>query len=943
MNRLSEQTMRRFGFVSSRGGRRRRATFALHGSGPWLEVLEDRTLLSLDLNNIQNLKALAVSAVQNVSITQDVATFNDTDSTAAASDFTASINWGDGSNPTAGTITEDASDVFHVTGTHAYAQSGSFPVTVTIKDVTNGTLYATNAFNQTNLVSSVAGMAGVTDPSLINPWGTSSSATSPIWVSDQGTGLATLYNPNGSPIKEALTVTIPAVGSPSGPTGQVFNTDTTTTDFTIPGPSGQVRSDFLFSALDGTIAGWNPASNGGSAAALTATTVTGAVFTGLAQATAGTTTYLYATDFTGTTGASGIDVFDPTFTNVSSTTFAGKFADPNAVAGYLPYNIAFLKGNLFVAYAQPSGIVTTGGGYIDEFDTSGNFLTRVYTDTAGTNLKGPWGMAIAPSGFGSFGGDLLVGSFGNATATSGNGTISVINLATTPGTLAGTLSSPNGTIANAGLWSLILGNGGSGGTSGTLYFTAGIDGQTQGLLGAIAFSPGAAATVAGLIPSATQPTVSTTEGLVFSGSVASFTNSDPISTVSQYTYVTIDWGDGTPQSAGTVSQPGGPGTAFLVSGTHTYGDAGVNGGIGHYPITVNLLDQNGLTLTIANTANVADVPLTVTGQLNPASDSGASNSDDITKVVQPDFIGTTNQPGATVTLYARAAGSAAPVVIGRGVSNANDAWSITANQALADGSYAITAIAVDSSGHTISGTTTIVPALVIDTVGPKVTNVSFGRLSGEILVTVQDYGGLDNAGVGLNLSSLIDANNYSLTKYNQHGPAAYLVTSISVTPGNLTGSQVVTLQFNSGKYVRGGHYFFTVHSVSPTDLTGVRDIAGNALDGEFYGYFPSGNNEPGGDFIAELDAVHHTIYAPKTVIGTATPVSPPGTLPSNTTIPTHNPGDPAPKSHEEPKTETKTEPAAVTKKTVAQASQSAAVKVITAFLKPLSSREHGGS
>jgi len=936
--------MRRVGFVSSRRDRRRRATFALHRSGSWLEVLEDRTLLSLDLNNVQNLKALAISTVQNVPITQDVATFNDTDSTAAPSNFTSSINWGDGSSPTAGTITEDASDLFHVTGTHTYAQPGSFPVTVTIKDVTNGTLFATNAFNQTNLVSSVAGMGGgMPDASLINPWGSSSSSTSPIWVSDQGTGLSTLYNPNASPIKQGLIVTIPGSVVPSGPTGQVNNADTATTDFTIPGPSGPARSIFLFATLDGRIVGWSPASNGGTSTALTATTVTGAAFTGLAQGSVGSTFYLYAADFTGTTGAHGIDVFDPTFTNVSGTTFAGKFTDPNAVAGYLPYNITLLNGNLFVAYAQPSGIVTTGGGYIDEFDTSGNFISRVYTDTTGTNLKGPWGMAIAPSGFGSFGGDLLVGSFGNAAATAGNGTITVLDLATTPATLVGTLSSPNGTIANAGLWSLILGNGHSGGTSGTLYFTAGIDGQTQGLFGAIAFTPGATATVAALIPSATQPTVSTTEGLVFSGPVASFTNSNPAATVGQYNYVTIDWGDGTPNSAGTVSQPGGAGTAFLVSGTHTYADAGVNGGIGHYPITVNLLDQNGLTLTIANTANVADVPLSVTGKLNPASDSGASNSDDITKVVQPNFIGTTNQPGATVTLYALAAGSAAPVVIGQGVSNANDAWSITANQALADGSYAITAIAVDSAGHTISGTTTIVPALVIDTVGPKVTNVSFARLSGEILVTIQDYGGPNNAGVGLNLSSLIDANNYSLTKYHQHGPAAFLVTSINVTPGTLTGSQLVTLQFNGGKTLRGGHYFFTVRSVSPTDLTGVRDIAGNALDGEFYGYFPSGNNEPGGDFIAELDAVHNTIYAPKTVIGTATPVSPPGTLPSNTTIPTQNPGDPAPKSHKVPKTEKKIGPVAVTKKTPAQPHRSAAVKAIAAILNPLRSRGHRGS
>ena len=129
--------------------------------------------------------------------------------------------------------------------------------------------------------------------------------------------------------------------------------------------------------------------------AVTAATVAGAAFTGLAQAsvTSGATTtyYLYAADFTGTTGANGIDVFDPTFTNVSSTTFAGKFVDPNAVAGFDPYNIALLNGNLYVAYAKPSGHRDAPGGYIDEFSTAGDFIKRIYTDTTGTNLTGPWG------------------------------------------------------------------------------------------------------------------------------------------------------------------------------------------------------------------------------------------------------------------------------------------------------------------------------------------------------------------------------------------------------------------------------------------------------------------------------------------------------------------------------------------------------------------------
>ena len=187
----------------------------------------------------------------------------------------------------------------------------------------------------------------------------------------------------------------------------------------------------------------------------------------------------------------------------------------------------------------------------------------------------------------------------------------------------------------------------------------------------------------------------------------------------------------------------------------------------------------------------------VIGKLNPASDSGTSNSDNITNVVQPNFVGTTVEPDVRVELYAQATGNSESVLIGQGVSDASGAWSITANQALADGSYAITAFATDSSGNLASGT--IVSDLVIDTVGPKVTSVSFDRLRGEIVVGIQDYGGLDNAGVGLNLSALIDANNYSLIKYRQLSPAAFLVTSITVTPGTLTGSQLVTLQFNGGK------------------------------------------------------------------------------------------------------------------------------------------------
>ena len=259
-------------------------------------------------------------------------------------------------------------------------------------------------------------------------------------------------------------------------------------------------------------------------------------------------------------------------------------------------------------------------------------------------------------------------------------------------------------------------------------------------------------------------------------------------------------------------------------------------------------------------------------------------------------------------------------MIGRGVSNANDAWSITANQALADGSYAITAIAVDSSGHTISSTTTIVPALVIDTVGPKVTNVSFARLSGEILVTIQDYGGPGNRGVGLNPSSLDRCQQLFIDQVPPAWSGRFSGDVHQRDSRHSRGIQLVTLQFNGGKYLRGGHYFFTVRSVSPTDRRAFATSPAMPLMVSSMGISRRATTIRGGDFIAELDAVHHIIFAPKTVIGTATPVSPPGTLPSNTTIPTHNPGDPTSKSHKQPTTAKakKIEPVTVTKKAVAQ-------------------------
>ena len=304
-----------------------------------------------------------------------------------------------------------------------------------------------DSFTQTNLVSDIPNLAAVTDPNLKNPWGVSFSATSPFWVSNQVSGNATLYNGLGA--ITPLVVTIPG----GSPTGQVFNA--AGTGFLVNGTT----ANFIFDTLNGTIAGWN----GGMTAVQMASTP-GAVYTGLAMGTSGTTPYIYAADTTGS-----IHVFNSSWTDVTSTTFAGKFTDPNAMAGYTPYNIQLIGSDLYVTYT------TNGpGGYIDVFDTSGNFIKRFAT---GGLLDMPWGLVIAPAGFGSFGDDLLVGNLASGEI-----------LAYDPNTDAflGAIDGSNGQpLVNPGLWALEVRTGGTGSDLGAVYFTAGIDGQKDGLFGKI--------------------------------------------------------------------------------------------------------------------------------------------------------------------------------------------------------------------------------------------------------------------------------------------------------------------------------------------------------------------------------------------------------------------------------------------------------------------------
>ena len=231
---------------------------------------------------------------------------------------------------------------------------------------------AASIFVQTNLASDVPGLAANTDSNLKNTWGSSFSATSPFWISDQGANVSTLYNVAGVP--QAL-----IVSTPPSPTGQVFDSSTGANSFLL---NNNVKATFIFDTLSGQIAGWNTGQ--GTTAQSVFTAMNGAVFTGLAIGNNGSADLLYASDF-----ANGkIDVFDAKF---NPTTLSGSFTDSNLPAGYSPYNIQTIGSSLYVEYdmvvnGRPSMVPNTG--IVDVYDLNGNFVRRFATNA---DLNSPLG------------------------------------------------------------------------------------------------------------------------------------------------------------------------------------------------------------------------------------------------------------------------------------------------------------------------------------------------------------------------------------------------------------------------------------------------------------------------------------------------------------------------------------------------------------------------
>lgn len=313
------------------------------------------------------------------------------------------------------------------------------------------------AVTRTDLLTNQPGQ----DPDLVNPWGMSHGPNTPIWVSDNGADVATLYTlPSVTRIQKApLVVHIPG----GAPTGQVFND---TNAFTVPTTTGSAL--FLFAGEGGGLSAWNMQAG---TSAVSVGTTPNAVYKGLALVHSPFGPLLLATDF----HENRIDVFDGSFTRLDVPLL---FHDPFLPRGYAPFNVAAIGGHVFVTYAKQDAdahddVAGRGHGFIDVYTTYGAFVRRLVSRG---DLDSPWGMVVAPPTFGRLAGSLLVGNFGN-------GRINGYDMAT--GRDEGQLHDAYGRpIVIDGLWGLIAGDGVTGGPD-TLWFSAGPDDEANGLLGTL--------------------------------------------------------------------------------------------------------------------------------------------------------------------------------------------------------------------------------------------------------------------------------------------------------------------------------------------------------------------------------------------------------------------------------------------------------------------------
>ena len=338
-------------------------------------------------------------------------------------------------------------------------------------------------YNTTNLLTdgimvTPAATQAVSDPHLLNPWGLIRSATSPWWISDNNDGSSVLLNATGGVINLNPNgiVSVPNGTAPGTPTGIVFNSNSA--NFLVNPKVATSGAAFIFVTEDGTILGWNAPTNKASAVVIldhskVPNERNGAVYKGATLAGFNGKPYLYVTNFR----SGRVEVYDTSWNRVRLS--FENFHDFFIPRGYAPFNIQAIGQNIYVTYAKQDSDrhdddAGPGRGFVNVFNTAGVLQARLQH---GPWLDSPWGVALAPSEFGFFSHSLLVGNFGS-------GKIAAFNPAT--GMFEGWVLNADGSVfTQDGLWGLMYGNGGTAGPLNTLYFTAGPNGEADGVFGTL--------------------------------------------------------------------------------------------------------------------------------------------------------------------------------------------------------------------------------------------------------------------------------------------------------------------------------------------------------------------------------------------------------------------------------------------------------------------------
>ncbi len=320
------------------------------------------------------------------------------------------------------------------------------------------------------LVSNGAVPADVTDAKLVNPWGVAFNPNAVVWISDNGSGVSTLYDGTGAPAPLVVRIPPGKVGDGLGhPTGIVFNSST---DFVVTKAGVSGASAFLFAGEDGTISGWSPTVDLEHAVRVIDHSSAGSIYKGLASGGDGTTHLLYVTDFHNRR----VEVYDAHFARINRP---GAFQDSAIPPNFAPFGIQNVGGDIIVTYAKQDSdaeddVAGAGLGYVDAFDAKGRLMRRLVTRGA---LNAPWGIAQAPASFGPFGGALLIGNFGD-------GAINAYDPVS--GRWLGALSDAVGKPLHLdGLWGISFGNGVAGQAANALYYAAGPNDEKDGVYGVI--------------------------------------------------------------------------------------------------------------------------------------------------------------------------------------------------------------------------------------------------------------------------------------------------------------------------------------------------------------------------------------------------------------------------------------------------------------------------